>query len=482
MQTGEVQRQSLLHFTVSVTITFLGFFSTMAITHLTESPDIPGGYFLFLSYLGIFCLISSGGLGGAAINRMGDEQKRTEYFSAYLALRILLVAFSVILLIQIAPLMVDLSTAGLIPWLIGAVVITALSDIATTWLYGTGRAGYVQLSGLASNISRIIVQVLAIIAGYGVFGLAGGVISGLIISALVLIPFCRFRPNRFSIKTARDLLIFSFWALLTSGGMIIYGNIDTIILGYYTSTSEVGLYRIAMQLASFALFSALALSSILYPKFASWQHDQRREWITGSLARALSYSLLLALPVGIGGAITGDRLLFFLYGAPYQEAGLALTLLLFAHIIYVFVFLWSMTLNALDMPKSAAIAALTASAINIPLNIIFIPWLGITGAAIALVITVIIHALCAGKYLAAHMHLTPDLRALRSICIATLIMAMTVGMLTILIPLNHFITLAGVVLLGAGIYGITLLRLERGVDTALRRMMQEMGIVIPEWL
>jgi len=482
MKTGDIQRQSFLHFGTSICITVLGFLSTMAITHLAGSPDVPGGYFLFLSYVGIFSLISSGGLGGATVHRMADKNHQREVFSAFLILRIILLIGSSALVIIITPLLVDLSAAGLAPWLIGAIFVTCAADITGTWVYGTGRAGFIQISTLVNNLTRIIVQVLAILTGYGVGGLAGGVVAGIVAGTLFLLPMCGFGISRFTWSTVRDLLRFSFWSLLASGGMIIYGNIDTILLGYYASTSEVGLYRISLQLASFSLFTALALNTILYPKFVEWQRDTRKTWISQSLARAISYSLLLALPVCIGGMILGSRLLYFLYGSPYEAAGTALSLLLTTQVAYVFVFLWTMTLSAIGRPMDSAKSALIATIINIPLNLSLIPSYGINGAACAILITVLIHALCAGLFLKNYIRLAIDYRALRSISIAVLMMAGIAGIIRILTDWDHVILMAGTIIICASVYLAILMHLERGVDTALRKMMRDMGIILPEWM
>nr|WP_319538300.1 polysaccharide biosynthesis C-terminal domain-containing protein [uncultured Methanospirillum sp.] len=482
MRVGDVQRQSFLHFGTSVSVMILGFLSTMAITHLTSSPSVPGGLFLFLSYLGIFSLISSGGLGGAAITYMSREKQRVEYFSAYLALRLLLLVASLLFLVLLSPYFYDLSATGLFPWLLGAVAVTSLSDIAGTWVYGTGRAGFLQISTLVNNLIRILVQILAVVGGYGVAGLAGGVVAGLVAGLLYLVPLCRIRPIKFTARSAEDLIRFSFWSLLASGGMVLYGNIDTILLGYFGSTSDVGLYRISLQLASFSLFTALALQTILYPKFAAWQHEGRRDLISAYLASAFSYSLLLALPVCIGGSLLGGSLLYFLYGSPYQYAWPALVLLLATQVAYVFVYLWSMTLGALGMPRFSAMAALIATAVNIPLNLILIPDLGITGAAAAILITVVVHACSAYLYLKPHIRLTPDFRALRSIILASVIMVVGVSAFIAVIPPVTVFVVAAAVGLGGVIYLLTLIRLEHGIDSALRRMMQEMGIVLPEWL
>lgn len=482
MQTGEVERQGFLHFGTSITVTILGFLVTMAITHLSGSPETPGGYFLFLSYLGIFGLISSGGLGGAAVQMMGRIGRKAEYFSAYLVLRLFLLCISLIGLWLLSPVLIDLTAAGLLPWLIGAVIVSSLSDIAGTWIYGSGKVGYLQISTLINNLTRILIQVIAILAGYGVAGLAGSVVAGLIAGAAVLLPLFRFNPARFSSSTVRDLVQFSFWALLGSGGMIIYGNLDTILLGYFTTTAEVGLYRIALQLASISLFAALALNTIFYPKFAAWKDDHRKAWIPPSLARAISYSLLLAIPVCIGGALLADRLLFFLYGSPYESAGSTLILLLAAQVAYIFVFLWSMTLSALGFPRRSAITALLATSVNIPLNLLLIPAFGITGAAGAILCTVIIHAVSTGMVLNTHLPLTFDIRALRSITISSLVMAGFLLLFTHIIPLDHAGVIGVAIISGGILYVATLIRLERGIDTAIRRMIQQMGIVLPEWL
>jgi O-antigen/teichoic acid export membrane protein len=325
-------------------------------------------------------------------------------------------------------------------------------------------------------------QVIAVIAGYGVAGLPGSVIAGIIAGALFMVPLCRFRPQGFPRQTAEDIIRFSFWAFLACGGMVLYGNIDTILLGFYTSDTEVGLYRIAMQLASFALFSALALSTILYPRFVSWKQDERKAWIADSLARALSYSLLLALPVCAGGVLLGGRLLYYLYGSPYETAGTALVFLLTAQVVYVFVYLWTMTLNALGKPRDAAAPALTAVGINIPLNLLLIPVSGMNGAAAAILITVLVHAIYAGKLLGKQVSLFMDVRALRSIIIA--VAGMTAVIVTILyfIPITHFLVLALTICTGGSVYFLILVRLERGINTALHQMTRDMGIIIPDWL
>lgn len=273
LQIGDVQRQSLIHFSTSILTMAAGFLSTICITHWLGTPDTPGGFFLFLSYLGIFQLISSGGLGGAAVRLMNEKNYRDEYFSAFVVMRFILLIGSIAIIILMMPYLYDLTNVGLGIWLLAAVIISSLSDITGTYLYGTGMSGILQVTNLMNNLVRIGVQVIAVFLGYGIFGLAGSVIAGLVVGLLISFRYADFHLVRFDPVMMKNLMIFSAWAFFASGGMIVYTNADVILIGYYLTNADVGIYRIAIQLAYVGLFSALAISTIMYPKIVIWKRE-----------------------------------------------------------------------------------------------------------------------------------------------------------------------------------------------------------------
>ena len=121
--------------------------------------------------------------------------------------------------------------------------------------------------------------------------------------------------------------------------------------------------------------------------------------IENSLARAFTYSLFLAIPTCIGGWILGERLLYYLYGASFTAGTIALFFLLLVQVVNVFMFLGTMSLNALNHPKDAFWITVIAATANILLDIILIPVLGITGAAIATLIAMTLNAIGALMFL-----------------------------------------------------------------------------------
>ena len=159
------------------------------------------------------------------------------------------------------------------------------------------------------------------------------------------------------------------------------------------SNADVGIYRTAFQLTSVATFTTLAFHTVLYPKISNWGTQGQIAEIENSLARAWTYSLFLAIPTCIGGWILGEKLLYYLYGASFVEGAPALFFLLLVQVVNVFMFLGTMSLTALNRPKDAFWITVIAAIANIILDLVLIPVIGITGAAVATLIAMTLNAL-----------------------------------------------------------------------------------------
>ncbi len=159
------------------------------------------------------------------------------------------------------------------------------------------------------------------------------------------------------------------------------------------SNADVGIYRTAFQLTSVATFTTMAFHTVLYPKISTWGAQDKSQKLKIPLARAFTYSLFLAIPTCIGGLILGERLLYYLYGASFTAGTSALYFLLLVQVVNVFMFLGTMSLNALNRPKDAFWITVIAAIANILLDLVLIPVLGITGAAIATLIAMTLNAL-----------------------------------------------------------------------------------------
>ena len=481
MNISSIQRQSVITLFSTIALTGIGFLSTIYFAH-TLGPAPLGAYFLFLAYFGILNLVGDGGFGGAAVKRISEGKEPNEYFSAFVFIRIVLLAASVTVLLYAEPYLKDVTSSGIFLWLLLALIISVFSSSTAIGIYGAGKVGISQISNFVDILSRILFQIMAIFLGFGVAGLAGGFVGGLIAGGMMNFRYLDLRLVRFRLSHLKNLSGFSFWIFLTASGSLVFSYADTVLIGFFMSNADVGIYRTAFQLTSVATFTTLAFQTVLYPKISSWEVQGKVREIENSLARAFTYSLLLAIPICIGGWILGDRLLYYLYGASFVEGAPALFFLLIVQIVNVFMFLGTMCLVALNHPKDAFWVTAVASFANILLDIALIPVLGITGAAVATLVAMTFNAVGALVLLSRIISVKFEYKSIKNILYAAGLMGIFLVCIHFLLPLTHVIVVVAVVILGAAIYTLILFNLDREIHDELRDLSVNLGVPWPMWL
>lgn len=481
MNIDPVRRQSLISLGSTLGLTAVGFVATMYFAHAVGAAAY-GVFSLFLAYFGIFNLIGDGGFGGAAVKRISEGRDQNAYFTAFLFLRVALLAASVVAVLALGEYLTSEGTASMVPWLLLALVVGVFSGVVGNSVYGEGMVGVAQTAGLLNSVVKVLVQVLAVFLGYGAAGLVGGFIVGMVAGGFFSLRFLRLRPARFTTAHLKNLFTFSFWIFLSTSGAIVFSYADTILLGHFMTTADVGVYRIAFQFTTAATFTTLALHTTLYPKISRWHANNSLDRVTLSLARAVTYSLLLAVPVAVGGWILGDRLLYFFYGAGFAAGAPALAVLLLVQVVNVFMYLQTMCLNAIDRPRESFYATGTAAVVNILLDLALIPLLGIVGAAVATLATMLVNVAIARHYLARQIPVGIERGPVLHILLAAGAMAVVILLYRIVIPLSNVFLVLGAVALGGIVYGLVLLKADAGLHDEIRDLVVQLGAPWPRWL
>ena len=481
MSIGAVQRQSIVSLFWQIAFTFIAFFSTVYFAHALGA-SILGAYFLFVTYYSIISMFTDGGFGGAAIKRISEGEEQDAYFSAFVVLRLLFVIAIVFVLIAFRRYFVDFNDAGLFIWLPLALITSLLFGSVSSGIAGSGKMGICATGNFINDVSRILIQVIMVILGYGAGGLAGGFVVGMIVGAILELRFLDLNFVRFGWRHIKSLSTFSFWSFLTSGGFMVFAHADTVVIGYYLSNADVGVYQIALRIVAMATFTTVALRSTLWPKVSRWGKMGEIKLIEESLSRAFSYSFILAVPVVVGGILLGDRLLYFLYGAEFVRGYIALVILLIVQIVNIFQFFFNSYLSALDRIKDSFKVTMIAATANIVLNLILIPLIGLEGAAVATLFTMILNAILARRLLSRIITISVERDILLNIFKASALMVLFVGTYRLSIPLsNIWLTLVPVVF-GGVLYGITLLKFDLKIHNELKGIIIKMNLPWPDWL
>jgi len=473
MNIKPIQRQSLLTLGSLVAIAGFGYVATFYFAHYL-GPAVLGSFFLFLAYYGIFDMIGDGGFGGAAVKRISEGNFQNEYYTAYIILRIILLCLSIVVFVIISPVLSGIQDNGLLFWLIIALIAGTVYSITNANLYGTAQVGILQVSTLVNTIVKNLVQILAVFIGFGVGGLAAGLIAGMIAAVVLNVKFLRLTFSKCGRSHFQGLMSFSIWTFLSSGGVLIFVYADTILIGYFMTDADVGIYRVAFQLASIASFTVIAFHTVLYPRISKWHAENNISLIERSLSRSFTYSLLFAIPITAGGILLSHELMYYLYGASFESGAPILIILLFTQIANIFQYLQTMCLNAIDRPKNSFYITLVSSVSNILLNILLIPYFGILGAAIASLFTLSMNAVLAYLMLKPSLKIQIDTRSVLNLVIAALIMAVFLAAYKYIIPIQSFIGLGFAIGIGGVIYFAMVWKIDNSIRNDLKILIDTM--------
>lgn len=466
MSIEPIRRQTLVLLFWQIAFTVIGFLSTIYFAKAVGA-EVLGAYFLFIAYFGIMSIMTDGGFGDAAIKRISEGDEPDAYFSAFVVLRSLFVTVVVVVLIAFRSYFVDLDNAGTFIWLLIALIMSLLSGSVSSGNVGCGKVGISATAHFIDDVSRILIQVVAIFLGYGVAGLAGGFVAGMFVRSLVQLLFFDLHFVRFGWSHLKSLSSFSFWSFLISSGGLVFVYSDSVMIGYFLNNAEVGVYRIILQFTSLAAFTTIGLQGALWPRVSRWNQIGETGLIEESLSRAFTYSLILALPLLVGGALLGDKLLYYFYGADFVNYR-TLMLLFAVQIVNIFQYFFTTYLRAMNQLKELFKITVVAVVANIVLNAMLIPVIGIAGAAVATLVTMALNAVLAKRILARKITLRLERSSLLNILKASIAMGLVVGVYRLVVPLSSIWLVLVPVVLGGVVYGVLILKLDRKVYEELK--------------
>jgi len=153
---------------------------------------------------------------------------------------------------------------------------------------------------------------------------------------------------------------------------------DAFIVNAIAGVRATGIYSVTSGLAETLWYVPNALGVVMFSRAVDPTADAGRT--AAILTRTtLALSILLAVPA----AAFGPRLVRFVYGSQFADAGVALRLIIPGVVAYSVVAVLSRYLSGRGRPGTGTLILLLGLAANIVANLILVPRLGILGAALA---------------------------------------------------------------------------------------------------
>ncbi|HJJ26763.1 MAG TPA: polysaccharide biosynthesis C-terminal domain-containing protein, partial [Methanocorpusculum sp.] len=208
----------------------------------------------------------------------------------------------------------------------------------------------------------------------------------------------------------------------------------------------------------------------------------KMEEIPPVVARSCTYGLILAVPVAIGGFILADDLMYYFYGADFAAGAVSACILFLFQIVSVFLIIIGNALSSSGHPRNTFYGTLAAVILNVILDILLIPIMGINGAALGSLCAVIINVLIVTHELKKFMPDFVEKKPLLHILLASLLMGIVVLVYALIVPLSNVGLVLIPVIAGGILYAIVLLKLDKGIHDDIKEMVTNFGLPWPKKL
>jgi O-antigen/teichoic acid export membrane protein len=181
------------------------------------------------------------------------------------------------------------------------------------------------------------------------------------------------RLSRPSLNVCRLLLIGGLPFFVWQAALVVYGQVDSVLLSYLTNYAVVGWYVAAYRVVTVPIFVPTVLMTVAFPALSAAAGDPAR--FNGILRRAVQVVLLATMPMALGIVLLPDRIVQALHwSAPFQNSILPIMLLAPSFPLIAVDMMVGTALGALDRQRQWAMTAVAAAVLNPSLNLILIPY------------------------------------------------------------------------------------------------------------
>lgn len=263
------------------------------------------------------------------------------------------------------------------------------NSIGMEWLYrALEKYSYITIRSLLFKVVAIIAMFL-MVHNQDDYLIYGG-ISILASSASNIFNFLHARKY-ISFKWIGEYNLFRhlkpvmiFFAM--SCATTIYTNLDTVMLGFMCSNSDVGYYNAAVKIKTILVSVVTSLGVVLLPRASYYIEHKKMDEFYRITAKAINFVFVAATPLLVYFTIFSKEGIFFLSGDAYEASVLPMQILMPTLLLIGLTNIMGIQIMIpLGKEKTVLYSEIVGLIVNVLLNVLLIPKLASVGAALATV-------------------------------------------------------------------------------------------------
>jgi len=301
------------------------------------------------------------------------------------------IAAYLIVLVAIVYLRPDDAIALTIIAILGPMILLKASEITVWWFESKVLSKYTIWAQNGVFLVFAAVKVILILEQASLIAFVWIMLAEAVVVAIILLGVMSkygllLTKLRVSTKRAK-LLLKDGWPLLISTILIvIYTQIDKIMLGKMVGYEEVGIYSVATLISTVWYFLISIFLATLFPSLTNL-HAQRSGLLSQRWTQLYALMLWISVAVALILSLFSNILVEFIFGEMYARSASVLVIHAWAGVNVAIGSVWSKWLLLENKLKIGLYGQLIAVIINVGLNFWLIPSFGAIGAALATLVS-----------------------------------------------------------------------------------------------
>jgi len=236
---------------------------------------------------------------------------------------------------------------------------------------------------------KLIAIVTFIGLGYGVLGASAGWLLAIIGTSVLAFYFLEkkvfplLNTKVKAVSEDKELFFFSFPLIFAGLAGLIVSWTDTLMLGYFCTSSEVGIYNAAMPTARLLALVLNPVGIIFMPVVTELYARSKIDDLRNTYSSVTKWVFVIILPGFLLMSLFSTSIIRIMFGSEFIGGAMALSILAFCNFVYAMIGLAGSILTTYGRTKIIMGCSFAGAGSNVLLNFILIPMYGVNGAAIA---------------------------------------------------------------------------------------------------
>lgn len=262
---------------------------------------------------------------------------------------------------------------------------------------------------LLDPLLRVGLIAILLLAGVGIAAAGiGYLVAAIFTCVAAALLLSKLMPLLGSYRTFyQDLLIFSIPLVVSTVINRMLTTTDTVMIGYFRSSYEVGMYDAAYPLANGLTIILVAFGFLYLPIASRLDSEGESHAIDSIYATTTKWVYVLTFPAFLLFVIFPQNVIQIFFGQSYSDAASVLPILSLGFFLSAAVGRDRETLSAVGATTWIAIGNAAGLLVNIFLNIMLIPRYSFVGAGVASVTSIAVVHLIITAILAIRYNITP---------------------------------------------------------------------------